>query len=256
MTDERITAYLLGELPDEESERFEDECFAGENWPEQISLAEDDLINAYLRRELTPEQRQHFERNYLTTETRKKRVAIAAALLTHIDSLGTEKVSVPEPEEPTWFNRFAAFWHSQGWAARAGLAVGVLALLTGAFWVFRSHTLPPGGLATLTLTMTAENRRDEGIKPDRVRLPPEVGTLRISLGLPDGVAPAARYRVELVNDEGEARVLGVVGQDAGSLSVDIPAAQLTRGQYALRLFVINSEGVERRLSGSYFFIVE
>ena len=102
MTDERIFAYLLGELPEEEAERFEEECFAGEDWPDQIRPAEDDLIDAYLRGELAPEQRQHFEQNYLTTEARVKRVAMAAGLLRYINTRGAEEKSAPAREEPTW----------------------------------------------------------------------------------------------------------------------------------------------------------
>ena len=52
MTDERIIAYLLEELPEDDLERFEDECFAQESWPAQINLVEEDLIDAYLRNEL------------------------------------------------------------------------------------------------------------------------------------------------------------------------------------------------------------
>ena len=81
MTDEHITAYLLGELSEEESERFEEECFAQENWPAQIDSVEEDLIDDYLRRELSPRQRQSFENNYLTTVARMERVRMAAALL-------------------------------------------------------------------------------------------------------------------------------------------------------------------------------
>lgn len=88
MDDERIVAYLLGELPEEESERFEDECyFAGEDWPEEVRAAEHDLVDAYLRKELTPKQRQHFEQNYLTSNERQQRVATAAALLRHVSQI-------------------------------------------------------------------------------------------------------------------------------------------------------------------------
>ena len=85
MTDEHIIAYLLKELPEEDLERFEDECFARESWPDQIELVEEDLIDAYLRNELTPERRQRFENHYLTTQARQERVIMAAALLRHVD---------------------------------------------------------------------------------------------------------------------------------------------------------------------------
>lgn len=87
MTDELIIAYLLEELTVEERERFEEDCFAQDIWPVQISLCEEDLIDFYLREELSPEQRQRFEQNYMTTEARQERVLIAAALLRYIDKI-------------------------------------------------------------------------------------------------------------------------------------------------------------------------
>lgn len=255
MTDERITAYLLGELPDEESERFEEECFASNNWPDQIGPAENDLIDAYLRRELTPEQHQHFELNYLSTKARRERVAAAVALLAHVDSLGPQEAPAP-PVEPNLIKRLIDFWGGQSWALRAGLAVGVVAVVASAIWLALPRTSSPQSVATLTLTISTTNRRDEGVRAERVKLPPGVRALRILLKLPEGATPAARYRVELLNDEGDAAPVKLSGQDAGSLSVEIPAEQLARGQYALELFIVNPAGTEQRVSGSYFFIVE
>ena len=104
MTDERIIAYLLKELPEEELEQFEDECFDQESWPSQLNLVEEDLIDAYLRDELTQERRQRFERNYLITEARQERVMMAAALLRHIDDahrVGAEATVAAPPTAPT-----------------------------------------------------------------------------------------------------------------------------------------------------------
>src|SRR5690242_13792215 len=101
MTDERIIAYLLEELPEEERERFEDACFAEEEWPEEIATVEDDLIEAYLRNQLTPERRQSFEQHYLVTAARQERVAVAAALLRCVDEGNTAERNVaPVPLTP------------------------------------------------------------------------------------------------------------------------------------------------------------
>src|SRR5882724_9609551 len=98
MTDERIIAYLLEELPEEDLEQFEDDCFVQENWPAQIELVEEELIDSYLRNELDSERRKRFEQNYLTTQARHDRVSIAAALLRHIDEYNTVHNRVlPEP---------------------------------------------------------------------------------------------------------------------------------------------------------------
>jgi hypothetical protein len=261
MTDERIFSYLLGELPEEESERFDAECFAGEDWPEQtkqIRLVERDLIDAYLSGELTPEQRQHFEVNYLTNEVRLKRVATAAALLRHVDTLKTEEAPAPTPVKHTWINSLITFWRGRSLALRAGLAVGVVLVLTGGAWLYRTRTTSPRVIATLTLTISADNNRAEGDTPGIVKLPPDpdAGALRINLRLPDKSATAAGYRAELINNDGKSIPLSVVRRDAEFVSVEILAARLTRGRYALRLFAVRTDGTEQRVSGLYLFNVE
>lgn len=257
MTDERIIAYLLKELPEEELEQFEDECFALESWPVQVDLAEEDLIDAYLRDELTPEQRQRFEQNYLTTEARQERVHVAAALLRHVDAYHSDaKAPVAvRTTELTWAERFHAFWSSQSLALRSAAALATVAIIAGALWLSLSRAPSPQTFATLTLTISVSNRA-EGAQAGKVRLPLNASALRISLTLPEQSPQAARYRVELENDDGETKSLELAGQDAQSVSVVIPAAQLARGQYALRLFAIKADGTEQRIPGSYFFTVE
>jgi hypothetical protein len=250
MTDERIFSYLLRELSEEESERFEEEGFPREDWPEEVRLAEDDLVDAYLHGELTPEQRRHFEKNYLTTEARLKRVAMAAALIRHVNPTPS-----PVPARPVWIKSFIAFWGGQGWAARAGLAVGLVAVVVVAVWLVRSRATSPTAFVTLTLTINVDNNRAEGTQAGRVRLTPNSDWLRIYLKLP-GQPAAANYRVEMVSEDGETSPLTVAGRDAESISVEIPASQLRRGEYALRLFAVRPDGTEQRVSGVYLFIVE
>jgi methionine-rich copper-binding protein CopC len=67
--------------------------------------------------------------------------------------------------------------------------------------------------------------------------------------------PASRFRVEWENVDGEIKPLEIAGQDAQSVSVVIPVAQLARGQYALNIFVIKPDGTEVPVNGSYFFNV-
>lgn len=262
MTDERIIAYLLEELPEADLERFEDECFAQESWPAQINIAEEDLIDAYLRDELTPERRQRFEQNYLTTEARQERVIMAAALLRHIDEYNTASkaavsnaaVALPQTE-PTWAERFRAFWNSQTWALRTAASVAIVAIIAGALYLFIFRAPSPRTFATLTLSIS-NNDRAGGAQSGKVKLPPDAEALNIYLTIPAQSPPAARYRVELENDSGETKSVEVAEKDAQSVLVVIPAAQLARRQYALKLFAIKPDGSEQRVTGSYFFIVE
>ncbi len=256
MTDEDIIAYLLEELPENDRERFEEECFAQESWPPQINLVEEELIDNYLRAELTPERRVRFEENYLTTEARHERVSIAAALLRHIDEYNASPapVAAVSPEKPTLADRLRAFWRRQTWALRAATAVALVAIGSGSLWLFRTPPAPV--FSTLTLTISSKSNRAEGAQPGTVKLPPNAEGLNVSLLLPQPAPPAARYRVELENDNGEARSVDVAGKDTQSVIVVIPAAQLAREQYALKLFAIKPDGTEQRINGSYYFIVQ
>lgn len=258
MTDERITAYLLGELPREESERFEEECFADDEWPGAVGIAEEDLIDAYLRGELNAERRRLFEENYLTTEERRRRVTMAAGFLRHVDAVGEKKITSPERTgDSGWASRLLAFWAGNNWAVRAGLAVGMVALVAGAVWVLRSRPATPGTFATLTLTLSADSSRAEGSRAARVRLPADADALRVHLKLPEpSAAEGARYRVELVGEEGGAYSIDGAGPGDEEVTLDIPATRLAKGQYALRLFMVVPGGTERRVAGLYYFIVE
>jgi anti-sigma factor RsiW len=261
MTDERITAYLLGELSAEESERFEDECFAAEDWPAQVELVEEDLVDDYLRGELTPAQRRRFEENYLTTTARVERVRMAAALL---GRMGEWPKTLPEPDPdpvkpaapaspavPTLGERFRAFWGGRVWAPAAALAV--VAVVAGALLIPRLRQPPT--FATLTLAPAASERA-EGARPAGVKLPADASGLKLSLLLPAGADPAARYRAELESDAGGSRPLQAVGPEGGVVSVVVPAESLRRGAYVIKLFAAPPSGPERRLPGSYFFNVE
>lgn len=257
MTDEHITAYLLGELSEEESERFEEECFAQESWPAQIDSVEEDLIDDYLRDRLTPERRRNFKRSYLTTPARVERFLMASALLRHVDAR-TESVPEPSPEPApppglTWAERLRALWRGRPWVPRTAVALAALAVVATLWWAARPR--PPQTFATMTLTAGVSNRA-EGVRAGRVTLPLDADALKISLVLPEGAEPAARYRVELESGGGQALPLEASGPEAGAVSVVIPAAQLARGSYALKLFAVPADGPERRIPGSYFFTAE
>ncbi|MFL6228277.1 MAG: hypothetical protein ACJ741_05825 [Pyrinomonadaceae bacterium] len=252
----RVVSYLLGQMSEEESEQFEDECFAQKNWPSQVDLAEEDLIDAYLHDELQPEQRRLFERNYLTTEARQERVMVSAALLRQVcerDALAAP--SAPMREAGTWAERLRAFWGGHTRGLRAASAVAALVIVVSGSWLYLARIRPPRAVATLRLTSSVINR-SEGVHARTIKLPPDADALRVFLVLPDHATPALRYRVELDNEAGETTPLDVEGQDAGAISVLLPASRLPRGQYAMTLFAVGDDGAEQPVYGSYIFAVE
>ena len=255
MTDERIIAYLLEELPEQEAENFEDECFALEDWPEQLSLVEEDLIEAYLRDELAPEQRRHFEQNYLSTPAREARVGVAAVLLSCINEREAEApVEVPlSLTKLTWRERFRTFLSGAGWRPRAAFAVLLAASIVAVGW-WGVRTRQPRTVLALSLEISFSDRA-QAAQGRRVELGGSVSALRVSLLLPEA-ARGERYRVELESEGGEIKSLEAAAQDGQSVSVLIPAAQLPPGAYALKLFTVAADGTQQRIAGNYFFTVE
>jgi hypothetical protein len=257
MTDEHIIAYLLEELPEEESERFEDECFAAERWPDQINLVEEDLIDAYLRDELSPERRRRFQESYLATEAQRERIIMAKALLRHVEE---RRADAPTPDavsqpRPTWAERLRAFWSGSGWPLHAAATIAVVVIIGGAVWLYVSRHRRPQTFDTLTLATIVGNRGDAA-QSGKVKLPFERDALRIFLTLPERLSRAKSYRVELENEDGETMPLEIDGQDARAVSVLIPAARLTRGLYTLNLYGIQPDGTEVPISAAYRFSVE
>lgn len=258
MTDERIIAYLLDELPEEEAEQFDRDCFGRADRLEQINVVEGDLIDAYLRDELSPEQRQHFEQNYLTP-ARLERMLMAAALLRHVDAPpeGAVAAVTGQTNESRRARRSIPFWNSWPWGLRAAAALGLIVLIAGAWWLLQLRGPTRRAVATLTLIISTDGNRGAGDRPPSVRLPPDVDALNLYLRVPEQATTSGPpSRVELVKEDGETSPLQIEARDAGTVTVAIPAARLKRGLYSLRVFTTNAEGAEQRVSGSYFFIVE
>lgn len=255
MTEERIIAYLLGSLPEDELERFEEECFAQEDWPDELAQVEEDLVDDYLRDELTAEQRRLFRQNYLTTDARRERVALAAALLRHVDEeqaapVTTRAQAPDKPAEAGWWN---SFWGGRPWAMAAA-ALAVVVVVAGVWWLARSGPAPSPFVA-LTLNVSRGDR-SVGAEEGSVKLPRGTRELRLTLKLPEGSAQAAGYRAELLSEGGEPKPSEVTGQNAQTVSVSIPAARLSGGSYAVRLYSAAPGGEERRVPGNYYFKVE
>ena len=261
-----IKQYLLGTLPEEAQQRMEKRLLTEADFLEELLSGEDELTDLYINEALSDEDRDRFERHFLSTPERHQKLRFARALSSFIyrnseDAVAesVEKPLSPErasPTKSTWIERFRAFWNNQSWGLRPIAALLVIAIIAGTLWLFfRPRAPSPQTFATLALTISVNNRGD-GVQATKVKLPLPASALKISLTLPERASTAAHYRVELENDSGETKPVEIIGQDAQSVSVVLPAEQLTRGQYALKLFTVKADGTEQRIPGNYFFTVE
>lgn len=132
-----IAQYLLGQLPEEQQIEIEDRAFGDQEFLAHITAVENDLIDEYVRREMTETQRRQFETLFLASESRRKRVEFARAMV-HVMS----ETRVTDRESRTdaiasvsWREALAAFIHGLNPAGKVALALATLLLLIGGAWL-------------------------------------------------------------------------------------------------------------------------
>lgn len=74
-----ITHYLLGSLPEGESERLDELSVTSQEFADSLSATEKDLIDAYVQGELSGTMLAQFESHYLASPIRRERVEFAEA---------------------------------------------------------------------------------------------------------------------------------------------------------------------------------
>lgn len=119
--DERATRYLLGLLPSDERESWEESLLLDRHAFEATLAAEDDLIDAYARGELGRRERAAFERSLLVRDGTGGRLAFAGALATATARAAAEG-RLPVASDRRRQRRFG---HALRWAAAAALIVGL-----------------------------------------------------------------------------------------------------------------------------------
>jgi hypothetical protein len=138
--EKEIRRFLLGEMSAEERTAFEERFIAedGELF-ERIGVGEDELIESYIRGTLSPVEKASFEQNFLTTETRRRRVAFTREMF---DKLAARKEAAAKKTEavaektPVWNSLINLFTAPRA-AFGAGLAV-LLLVFGGWFLISRN----------------------------------------------------------------------------------------------------------------------
>lgn len=243
MNDELITAYLLQELSEEEAERFEEECFAQEEWPAKLDAVELDLIDAYLRNRLSREQRRHFKENYLITNARKARFLLAESFL-----------NVIPPQRKTFPEKLQRILQ---WplVPQTAVAILILAVMVPVSYLWLSRKPYTKTYSHLDLAMAAPDRGSNGPETKIIKLPLSTDGLKIDLELPKQPQSGPTYRVEWGNSRKTLGALPIDSQTDQSVVVIIWANQLSPDRYVLKLFKTN-RGEAEQIVGSYFFNAE
>jgi len=247
---ERIRKYLLGQLDDEEQQKIEDRLMLENDLFEELEISKGEIIGEYYAGELTAKERDWLEQHFLASPEGKSRRRFALALK---QSKQKHLQSVTRIERIR--NWFPDLWRSQPSAVVAIASAAVVLIVAGVVLrvTIGTSQSTSGKFLALTLTNSSGTRAEDTGPTARVSLPASVDELRITLVLPVSSPLASSYRVEAVDG---INTLSIAGSNTNSVSLTIPAAQLRRGQYALRLYAIKADGTEERIPGNYFFTVE
>jgi len=117
--DDELVRYLLGDLPENDTERLDELSVVDDDFAAQLRQAEDDLVDAYAGGRLSGDRRIRFEAFYLTSPRRREKVAFAKRLQGAIEH--DDRRARPAAAPATW--RIAP-WLPWALAAAVVLCVG------------------------------------------------------------------------------------------------------------------------------------
>ena len=241
----RIRQYLLGHLSDEEQQKIEERLMVEDELFQELEISKGELIEDYCAGELTEKEHNWFEQNYLSSPEGRQRHTFTVAL-------NCLKRPIPVLQPVTALEQLRSFLQRWRWAVPIA-ASAALVVVIAVGWQMSRRTLntSPKSYA-FTLNSTVGQRSPGDARYHRVQLSPEIGELRITLKLPEGVTRGTNYRVEL-DDRGKTSSLNATSPDASSVLVVIPTAQLREGLYALRLYSTKDDGTVHLIPGEYLF---
>jgi hypothetical protein len=83
--DQELARYLLGLLPEKETERLDEASVVDDEFAARLRTVENDLVDAYVADTLPPDLRMRFESSYLSSPRRQARVKFADNFLRAVD---------------------------------------------------------------------------------------------------------------------------------------------------------------------------
>ena len=252
-----VRRYLLGQLGEGDEERLELRLLTDPSFGEDFDTIVDEIIDQYVGNELQVDERERVEQHFLRATERQNKVKFACELL-HRASIerGGEAAEITpvREQDPGLLERALSLWDKQPSSLRLATIFATVVILAGVVLLLRSGNPPSQNYVAINLKISSSDRSVGSETP--VKLQPGSPGIMIELTLPDEIPQAKSYRIELLNDQGSPRDLPIAEQNARSVVVVVPAADVPRGSYIIHLYAVSADGAEQRIRGSYFFDVE
>src|ERR1043166_3733320 len=136
-SDETLTRYLFGELPEPEQARLEERYFRDAQTFEHLARLEAELVDDYARGRLSPQMRGRFERAYLAHPDRRAHVRFGEALTTRLDEVAAARAAErAEARHASWWQRLSASLAGGRRALAFSLTLLLLLVSSASVWLF------------------------------------------------------------------------------------------------------------------------
>jgi hypothetical protein len=248
---EYMIRYLLGELPESSTNKFEERLLGDVAAFESLSAVEAELIDAYVHGRLSEGRRSRFEQRFFASPMQREKIANAMMLANHANG-------VPMATSFTVRGRWIV------------MAAALLLVVSASLLLFRQprqqrrpvpqsgqplgtappHTRTADPIVT-TFVLSEGQQRGTG-RPATLSISHETQIVRFQVQL--GARRYQRYRATVETPDGvrlwsKSNLKGPNLQDRGMMSIDVPAVLLRGGAYIVTL--AGEAGETEELVGEY-----
>lgn len=219
---------------------------------EEFDIVVDEIAAAYVAGEFTSEEKEQVEKYFLQSPERRQKVKFISEMLRQVSAERREPAKVET--KSSLLDKIRAFFGGQPLVAAATTFATLVLVAALGIWLLYGGSSTPA-YASLELNLSNASR-NTGSEITKIALTRNIDELRVKLNLPTRTPPPKSYRADLRGENISLPRLPIVEQNPQSLTVVIPAEDLTRGTYAIELSAVNENGAEEAIRGAYLFAVE
>lgn len=247
--DQHAIDYLLGSLPDQETERLDALSVADSRFAYELSAAENDLVDAYVQGRLTADVLARFESHYLASPLRRDKVEFARTFQRygeeHCFAASAQPALAKTATQPARFSTWLEKFNNTIPSIRWGFALATAMLLAvGAWWIFHDgprHSDNPS-IASFVLASPLRGNNQVPVLP----IPNGINEVRILLELESD--DYSTYQVALADESGGTELWRSTPLKAGKgenrrLEVRFPARLLEPKLYSLVVSGLSPQGI-------------